>query len=443
MNPPAVATPLESPASSTPPPAGFPSQKAVTAGLSLRLRRLLDHEGAWSAAAQALASGMSFLVSIGAARALGIEEFGRFVLILTGVFIVGALQYQVISGPMMTAAGLRRRSDGYYGAVTRWLLAASFLSGLAVALYVLALYGWQSGRARLDLAAAGFAVGVGIVLHDGLKRILFATRRPRLAFLFEALRYGAFAAAALTLWLTVGIGTADLLACLGLAPILVALPLLWPMLRNRPRRRLKHTVLARHWRIGGWMALMVLVSTAHEHAVTVAAGTMLGEWAAAGLRSAQILFGPILVLMMSLENVVPRRAAERFSAGGRPALSRYLRRVLVLGLVPITGFCAAVAFFEDELLGLLLGPAFRAFDQLVTIVAVVPVLVLTRELGMVYLRTVGETRGVFVAFAASAVVTLAALIPLIHGFGVIGAALAFVLGHALSTALVLARAWRG
>jgi O-antigen/teichoic acid export membrane protein len=424
-------------------PTAPPALAPTPGSLVRRLRRLLDHEGAWSAAAQALASGMSFLVSIGAARALGIEEFGRFVLILTGVFIVGALQYQVISGPMMTATGLRRRSPAYYGAVTRWLVLASLLSGLAVALYVLALYGWQSGRARLDLAAAGFAVGVGIVLHDGLKRILFATRRPRLAFLFEALRYAAFAAAALASWLIVGIGTTGLLLCLGLAPILVALPLLVPWLRNRPRRRLKAAVLGRHWRIGGWMALMVLVSTAHEHAVTVASGTMLGEWAAAGLRSAQILFGPILVLMMSLENVVPRRAAERFSAGGRPALSGYLRRVLLLGLVPVAGFCATVAMFEDELLSLLLGPAFTAFDQLVTVVAFVPPLVLTRELGMVYLRTVGETRGVFVAFLGSAVITMAALIPLIHAFGVIGAALAFVLGHALSTALVLARAWRG
>jgi O-antigen/teichoic acid export membrane protein len=228
-----------------------------------------------------------------------------------------------------------------------------------------------------------------------------------------------------------------------LAPIAVALPLLVPWLRNGPRRRLKAAVFARHWRIGRWMALMVLVSTAHEHAVTVAAGTMLGDWAAAGLRSAQILFGPILVLMMSLENFVPRRAAERFSAGGLPALSGYLRRVLLIGLVPIAGFCATVAIFEDELLSLLLGPAFTAFDQLVTVVAVVPPLVLVRELGMVYLRTVGQTRGVFLAFTASAVVTVTLLVPLIHAFGLIGAALAFVLGHALSTALVLARAWRG
>jgi len=34
-------------------------------------------------------------------------------------------------------------------------------------------------------------------------------------------------------------------------------------------------------------------------------------------------------------------------------------------------------------------------------------------------------------------------VPLIRGWGVVGAAAAFALGHALSTTLVIARAWRG
>ena len=38
--------------------------------------------------------------------------------------------------------------------------------------------------------------------------------------------------------------------------------------------------------------------------------------------------------------------------------------------------------------------------------AVAPTLILARELGMVYLRTVGETRGVFMAFAASSVISI-------------------------------------
>src|SRR5829696_6510750 len=100
------------------PPAGR-ARGAVLPALARRARRLLDHEGAWSAAAQALASGMSFVVSILAARLLGVAEFGQFVLILAGVFIVGTLQYQVVSGPMMTVAGLRRRARTPITAPTR------------------------------------------------------------------------------------------------------------------------------------------------------------------------------------------------------------------------------------------------------------------------------------------------------------------------------------
>ena len=170
---------------------------------------------------------------------------------------------------------------------------------------------------------------------------------------------------------------------------------------------------------------------------------MLGDWAAAGLRAGQILFGPILMLLMSLENFVPRQAAERLRAGGRPALAAYLRRVFLLGGLPVAGFCLTVAIFEDPLLHLLLGPAFTAFDEVVTVMAVAPTLILARELGMIYLRTVGETRGVFMAFAASSVISIVLLVPLIRGWGVVGAAAAFALGHALSTTLVIARAWRG
>ncbi|MFL5078299.1 MAG: hypothetical protein ACJ8DS_23990, partial [Microvirga sp.] len=52
------------------PPAGG-VRAAVLPMLARRARRLLDHEGAWSAAAQARASGMSVVVSILAARRLG------------------------------------------------------------------------------------------------------------------------------------------------------------------------------------------------------------------------------------------------------------------------------------------------------------------------------------------------------------------------------------
>jgi O-antigen/teichoic acid export membrane protein len=417
-----------------------PSEQGVS--LLQRLSRIPKHEATYSVASQALASGMSFLVSIFAARALGIEEFGAFVLIFTGMAMVGALQYQLVASPMMSASG-RPRHRAYYTVIVRLLIAVSFLSGVAVAAYVLTLYGWGFARGRYDLAFAGLVLACGVVLHDGAKRILFVTAQPRVALSIEVLRQVIFVAAALVVSAVAGVDTATLLLCLGLAPFAATLPfLLRSPFRSRVRKGLSAAMLARHWRAGRWMVLMVVVSTSHEQVVTIAAGTMLGEWAAAGLRSAQILFGPALVLMMSLENFVPRRTGEALHSGGRPGAATYLRRVFLVGVLPLTAFCATVAIFEDALLAVLLGPAFTAFDNLVTIFAVVPLLVFARELGIIYLRAIGQTRGVFIAFALSAMVVAVALIPLLNQFGVIGAAFAFVLGHALSTVFVIAAAWR-
>lgn len=420
------------------PERGMPPAGAAPAAL----RRILAHAGIWSAGSQALSSGMSLLVSIAAARLLGIEAFGQYVLIITGTIVAASLQYQLVSGPMMIVSGQRNRSASYYGTVARAIVLVAVLGGLAVAAYVLALFGWSSGSLRPDLALGGFLVAAGHVMQDGAKRILFARGRPRLAFLCEVSRHAVFVLAILACWLSVGASVLTLLICTGLALVLTSLPVLAPMLWLPARRHLRSVVIARHWHLGRWLMLMVLVSMVYDHLVTIVAGASLGDEAAAALRAAQLLFGPLLVLLSSLENFVPRRAAEHLRAGGRPALAAYLRRVFLVMEIPVLAVCAAVILFGAPILGFLMGPAFEAFAPLAVIIALIPPITLARDMAITYLRTVERTRGIFLAFAASAAVTALAVIPLIQIWGVTGAAATLVLGQGTSTILVLISASR-
>lgn len=425
-----------------PQPAAWGRELPPARALRVTLRRVLAHAWIWSAGSQALTSGMSLLVSIGAARILGIDAFGQYVLILTGVIVVSTLQYHLVPGPMMVLSGQRNRSAPYYGAVARAMILVAVLAALVVAAYVLALLG-RDPSPRLDLALGGSLAVAGSILQDGAKRILFARGGPRLAFLCEAARHALFVLALAAAWPLVGVSATVLLVCAGLAYLLAALPVLLPLLRLPPRGDLHRVVAGRHWRLGRWLTLVVLVSMAHEQFATIAAGIWIGHDAAAGLRAANLLLGPLLVLLSSLENVVPRSAAERLRVGGRPALAAYLRRVLLLTEVPILAVCAAVVLFGETLLRLLLGSGFGVFAPVAAIMAIAPPIVAAREMGVIYLRTIGSTHSVFTAFAVSAAVTLLALYPLIRTWGVVGAALAIVLGHAVTAALVLVRVRRG
>lgn len=393
----------------------------------------------WSAGSQALTSGLSLLTSIIAARMLGVERFGDYVLIQAGVMVLSGLQYQLVGGPMVIVVGQRRRSGAYFGAITRAMLVMALLTGALAAAYSLTL---DRPAGRGALMAASFLFAAGSVVQDGAKRLLFAMGRPQAAFLCELARQILFFLLLAAAWWGFGASPEMLLACIGLATALAAGPVLLPFLRSSLRGGLSGAIAARHWQLGRWLMLVVLVSMAHEQFVTIFAGAWIGEQAAAGLRAANVLLGPLLVFMSSLENVVPRRAAGHLRSGGEKALSGYLLRVLALGEVPVVAICLGIILYGRELLGLFFGPAFAGFAPVAAIIALFPPVLLARELGVTYLRATGRTYGIFIAFTASAVATLAAIYPLMTSHGVIGAAFSVVIGHTVSTLFVFAAVWR-
>lgn len=390
----------------------------------------------WSTALQALGSGMSLVTSVVAARLLGVAGFGTYVLVHAGVVLLSTVQYQLLAGPMAVMAGHRTRSIAYFGAVARAAAWVACLIGAAVALYGAALVGPAGHQAvALPLAAAVFAVG--FVVHDNAKRLAFATQRPRAAFFSECARHLLFALGLAAAWFAGRVDVSVLLTCGGLGAIVAALPIMLEPLKVKPAARVWRAARQHHWVQGRWLVLMVLVSTVHEQLATILAGSMLGEDAAAGLRAAQILLGPLLVLMMSLEYIVPRRAGEHLRAGGEKALVAYLLRLLLLIEVPIFAVTAGVWFYGGDLLRLLLGPDYARFAAIAAIIALGPPITLARELGTVFLRATRRTRGIFAAFAVSAVITLLASYPLISAFGLTGVASMVILGHLISSVLIL------
>lgn len=419
----------------------FQLRHAVPGQLRALMLRIWSDDWIWSAGVQAVGSGMSLIISVVAARLLGVTGFGVYVLVHAGVVLLSALQYQLVAGPMAVAAGHRTRSPAYFGAVARAALWVAVLIGAAVALYSAALVeGSEHSGVALPIAAGIFAVG--FVAQDSAKRLAFATNRPRVAFGCECARHGLFALALAAVWLARGVDVPVLLASSGLTAIAAALPIYAGALRVRSRAGLRRAVRDHHLLLGRWLVLVVFVSAAHEQLATILAGSWLGEDAAAGLRAAQILLGPLLVLMTSIENIVPRRAAQRLREGGEATLAAYLMRILLVLEVPVVAACVGIGSYSADILMLLLGEDFAGFAAVTAIIAMGPPLTLAREFGVIYLRATRRTGGVLTAFAASAVATLLAAYPLIAAYGVRGAACVILLGHAVSTAVILALAVR-
>lgn len=413
-----------------------PSMSPLIVGLRTRL---IDGEAQYSIADQIAVSAFNFAVAIAAARLLGVADFGLFALIMMVILVAGAIQSHLLSVPMMVLVGARpRRSTEYFDSIfvlgLGFSIGAGLLTGLLCAFYL----SLRGGPFSLDLAlACALAAQTQLQLRL-LRRNLFARKAYRLALTVNVgrmLAMGGFVALAPIAG--IGIDLTALLTMLGLSALVVTAPFSFRSLARGTRARMLRAIASRHWPTARWMVLMLLVSLGQEQAIWVFIGVQLGEEAVGGLRAGQYLLGATHIIVLALENFVPRNAAEQLRLRGRPGLRSYLiRQTWVFGAV-IGVMVFAVAALAETGLSLVFGAQFADFAAITRFFALVYLISFVRAMWTFYLRAVERTQVIFTASVAGSLCAIATAYPAIAWWGIEGAVVTMILAQAASLATIL------
>ncbi|MEE8274897.1 MAG: MATE family efflux transporter [Alphaproteobacteria bacterium] len=392
----------------------------------------------WALADQALVSGTNFLTGILLARFLGLEEFGRFTLAWMAVQFVNSIQFALVSAPMMTIGPKQSAGDtpAYYGAVVVQQVAFAALSFAVLwagaQASIAAFPGWRAAGLALPLACALLA----FQMQDFLRRYFFTRGRAAAAFANDALRYLAQLAALVVIFAAVGLDARGALwviaACAAAATALgfaTMGPLAW-------RRGTLATVTARHWNFARWLTASAAMHWLAGNLFIIAAGAFLGAASVGALRAAQNLMGITHILFQGLENVVPRRAAQRFHEDGKAALVRYLRSVASMNLLATAAVAFAAAAAPVFWLELLYGAQFVEFGPVVQWYALIYVVIALTLPLRVGLRTLEDTKPIFVSNLCSLGFSVLVCYWFVNMFGVFGALYGTFIMYAI-TQLVL------
>lgn len=388
---------------------------------------------------QALVSGFGFAVGIGAARVIGIEEFGRFAIALIFAAFFQAIHSALFVIPMMSLAGLRaNRSRAYYAAVL--LMAGTFAlaGGGLVALALAAFFGMRDGTLLVQFAIAGGLLTAVQCVQLTMRRAFFAQGRGGFAFAMDGLRAVVFVLG-LTGLIVTGTETdaVHMLWVLGASSAAVVAGFALALRSASGGRRMMRAVAGRHWAVARWLVGVPIVSMGQDTVEWIFAGLLFGDMAVGGLRATQYLFGPVLVLMAAIENVVPVRAASAFASGGVPELRVFLWRAgLALGLA-VAGLLVVAVAPAEYWLGFLFGPNYASFHVVALVFGFATGAIAARDYLTQYFRAVQKTEAIFYSFVVGAVVVLALLYPLSIRFGLIGLAAATVIGQGASLAYLL------
>ncbi len=393
---------------------------------------------------QAVVSGFSFLVGIATARVVGISEFGRFAMALAFAAFLQVLHNSLVAAPMMSLAGRRlRRSGAYFSAV---LLIASVLAavgGLLAAAGLMLLFVLRDGDFPWGFAAmAGLLAAVQCVQFT-VRRAAFAQGLGGRALAMDLVRVTLFVlSVAVLVHIGRGIDATAVIAVLTASSLLVTVPF-GAMLRLGPvARRMLSVTAGVHWPVARWLAAVPVVTITQDIVMLAGMGFLFGDHAVGGVRAAQYLLGPVLVLGNAMENLIPLRATAAWTAGGVSSLRDYLLRVAVpLGLAD----GAVLLFFvgpAEFWLNTIFGPAFIAYAGVLRVLAVAAATGLVCNHLVFYFRGVQDTRPIFGAEALGVIVTLVALFPAAFLLGLMGIAVAVLAGQAASLSLLALAAVR-
>jgi len=319
----------------------------------------------WGLLDQGLSSLVNFIVGFLVARSVSEIAFGAFSIAFAAYIVMLVASRALASEPFLirhTHQPLRHWRVAVAGATGVALLLAAVAG--AVFLVLGLVLGGLVGQALIPLAV----VLSGMLLQDTLRFAFIARGRPVAAFLCDLAWILLLVPGLLSLHLLGDTTAGGAILVWGFSALLVATVGL-AMSGIRPSVRAATGWWRRHRDIGPRYVAEGLMSLAASQTTVVVVGAIVGLAAAGGLRGAQLLVGPMQVLLIGLTIVAIPEGVDIFrSRGGRGLTIASIG--VTFGLTgTAVAYALAVTLIPDELGVFLLGQTWEYARPVLSLVA--------------------------------------------------------------------------
>ncbi|HET9016110.1 MAG TPA: oligosaccharide flippase family protein [Thermomicrobiaceae bacterium] len=390
----------------------------------------------WGLMDHGLISGTNFVTMVLLARGLGEVAFGTFTLVYTLLLFANSFQDALVNQPHNVIGPTRGGED--YRSFTASTGVGQLL--LLVAATVLSLLGYAVARSTgsgvapllLALAAAVFAWQA----QEFLRRIMYTENRLGAALVNDLIAYGVQAVGIAALWRLHRLTGASALYALAATSFAGALLGCWQV-RHSLRGRFQAVVLRENWRFGRWLAGGEAGRWFSAEAYLYLSAALLGAAAAGILKAAQVLFGPLRILMLFLYTVLPTRFSRALAEEGEEALQAQLRLAFAVAVPIVSGYCLLMAFFAGPILRLAYGSEYANSAHIVVLYASFIAFGHLGQLVGTALRARQLSRPIFIGQLGAGVLSIPTGWLFIQLFGLPGA----VLSMTLTSVVVLGVSW--
>ncbi len=356
---------------------------------------------------QAMVSGSNFILGILLVRFIGIESYGVFALLWMGVLFALGINQAFITKPLMSIAPKledEKQEEYFQHLHIIQILVSVLFFILGMFVFIFSNLFWEDYITVLIPLTSGIIFCQ--ILHDFYRKTNFVKNKIMLVVLLDAIFY---------IGQLVGIMSLIFLNRIGLEEILMVILVvniisisIGGMVLGIQRSEIKNhlEILYRHFHFSKWLLGTSILQWLSGNYFIIVGASILGTSAVGAVRLVQNIMGLCHVLFLAMENIVPIEAARQFHLEGEDALTKYLVQISwKLGF----GFCIillGLTFFSPQILFLLYGAEAVEHTYIVFAYAFLYVLVFLGHPFRFFMRTIEQTRPIFMAYILSTVFSL-------------------------------------
>jgi O-antigen/teichoic acid export membrane protein len=411
------------------PQQGMMSEPPAVPGRPMPGRSIL-RGGGLSVIDQLLISGVNFLTMLLVGRTVSSAEFGIFALAYTGLWILQNVQRAMIVEPMNTLGATK---EGYaYRSYVGATAVSQVILAVAMGLVLLAL-GEMLDSYRNLLWAFALAV-VFFQLQEFVRRIFYTRTRVGAALLNDLISYGGRGAILLILYVVGALTSASAMLAIGAAAGVAVLVGSW-------QARSEFTLVRKvslvwesartNWRFGRWLLGATFVPDLADRANLFLLLGLVGSVAVGAYSAAITLVRITNVLIQSFDTLLTPIASRMLRNESPAAMERYLKRVTLLGFIPVMALFGGLWVWAEQILNFAYRGTYDEYANVLRVIAIFSLsLYLTTPL-RVACKSLEVPRVLFIAALASAGFLLTGGVALVVTMGLMGAAWGLVISSVL------------
>jgi len=367
---------------------------------------------------QAIVSGSNFVLGLLLVRFLGLEQYGIFMVGWMAVLFLLSLHQSFFTKPMLTFSAEAEGKELQKYLSNLWIIQWMMGWGVLAPLVAIASF-FNPFEVPLDIFPM-FVLSFFYMLQDFGRKYFFINKNYLGAVWSDIKVYGfifsnllifnyleQLSLQSLTIIMTVGY-------ILGLTS-----KHFWNLSFNFKVNEIIPTI-KRHYHFSIWLLGTSVMQWFSSNFFIVAAAGVLGASAVGILRIGQNIIGLTHVLFLGMENVIPTEASRQFLKNGKEGLINYIKSVTLKAGIIVGFILTTMAMTAPELLTLFYGAEYANQSFVVVWYCVLYVFVFLGFPARFLLRTLHETRPIFIAYVTTAIICSVTAYPIVQNFGIIG-----------------------